>query len=886
MRWLARLRFLVTRWRRSSAHDGALDAELHSYLQADIDARVRAGESPADARRQALIDLGGVEQVKEVVRDRRTGAWVDGVLHDVRYAARTLRKSPGATASIVASVGLGMAAMIVGLAFANAVLFRPIPGIREPERVLGIRVEFADDGHWWNSAPLAANEARVVATGFRDIGAVAMGYESGEPVMLPAARSLRVGFVSSNYFDVLGVGMSAGTAMTETAEATDAVVAVLSHPLWVREFGADPAVIGRTIRVADWPVQVIGVASADFVEAKAAHVRRRSSEEPSDLWVSINLKYRLARLGPATGLGRTDFVVRLRDGRDLSQAQALASTVAAEVAAARGFAPATHRLVVERLGDHERRWWGPLVTVVMPVPFLVLGIACVNAANLLLARAAVREREIAVRLSIGASRGRIVRQLLIESLLLAVASTIAVVPLAFVGVRLAEDALTIAMPIDHFVVGATLAIAALTAVAFGLVPAIRAAWRPPAGGLRSSHEHDATPVQLRTRRVLVIVQVALALSLLASGNQLSAAWQGTAGSVGTPSDRLLMASFNVNALNLSPGELQHFYDALLLRTSTSGGVEAAGLARRVGMWGGYSGNVWRDVEAPRDGKPYLAGYAGGDLFGALGLPIVAGRGFTDADRRWPEPRVAIVNRTFADRVLNGRAIGQMLHVAADRETGASIAVQVVGVSEAAQLPSFRQRERPNAAVYLPAPLAPDPFLTLFVKSATSADALIPQLRALLPEIDPRVAVTEIGSLEALGTREFASLIALGQGLALLGLIALLLATGGLYAVMAHAVGLRLREFAVRFALGADAGAILAMVARQSAVLAIIGASIGMFVSLVVGAAIQAEIPDSVATGVIALIESALLLAVAMLVASLVPAVRASRVNPIVLLKDE
>jgi hypothetical protein len=188
IRWIARLRYLVGRWRRSTAHERALERELQAYLHTDIESRVRSGETPAEARRQALLALGGIEPVKEAVRDARTGAWVDGVRQDVRYAVRALRKSPGFTGSVVGSIALGMAAMIAGIAFANAILFRETPGVRDPQRLLEIRVEYQDRG--WRSFRLAPRDYRLLAEGFRDVASIAVADSMDVGVALPAPRSL------------------------------------------------------------------------------------------------------------------------------------------------------------------------------------------------------------------------------------------------------------------------------------------------------------------------------------------------------------------------------------------------------------------------------------------------------------------------------------------------------------------------------------------------------------------------------------------------------------------------------------------------------------------------------------------------------------------------
>jgi hypothetical protein len=512
MAWFARLRSALKRWRRPDASERALDAELQAYLQQETDARIRAGESPADARRQALIDLGGVESVKTRVRERRTGAWAEQALQDAHYAIRMLRRNPASTWSVIGSVALGMAAMIVFFTFGNAVLYRPTPGIKDPDRLIEITVEYPESVNGWSALRISAGGHRALAAGLEDLGPVAAFDARTVAVTLPAALSLKAALVTPNYFDVFGARLAIGRPIGADAFTHDgAEVAVLSHRLWTRELGADPSVIGRVIHVSGLPVLVAGVAVEEFTGPWD------DPDDRPDLWLPLAMVPRLNAIAQwPTAWSRTigiaghlRLVARLRDRQQIPQARARAAALATRVealddrggvalwaVAGQGTSDA-RRVVITSLRERVREFLSEVIAPAMFVPILVLVIACVNAANLLLARASDRRREMAVRVAVGANRGRIIRQLLAESLLLAAAATMAAVPLVLVGLRFLEQQFLFPMRPGAGVVIATLATVVVCAVAFGLTPALRAASRSAARGLAHSHAGEVTPLVAR-----------------------------------------------------------------------------------------------------------------------------------------------------------------------------------------------------------------------------------------------------------------------------------------------------------------------------------------------------------------------------------------------------
>jgi putative ABC transport system permease protein len=380
---------------------------------------------------------------------------------------------------------------------------------------------------------------------------------------------------------------------------------------------------------------------------------------------------------------------------------------------------------------------------------------------------------------------------------------------------------------------------------------------------------------------------------LAGGVQLVTALSALHRSSGTPPDRLLIASFDLKQLNVREADAETFYAQLLARVSRLPGVQAAGLAPARAVWTFHRGKgrdnsvvVWRPADGPREGTVPLGGYAAGHLIEALGLQVLQGRSFTDDDRRASRPQVAVVNRPFADQILEGQALGATLRVAARGQPyTAATEVRVVGVIEAAQEPSY-VRDPPYAVptIYLPAPLEPAYALALYLRANESA-AVAPLVRDVVRQIDPRVPILQLESLAQADERIFLAENTLARATAILGLIALFLATWGLYGVVSYMVTLRSREIAVRLALGARPSTILRMVLSNAMTPAALGAAVGAAAAIVIGRVIQSEVhaPGGVNPAAIAW-PAAGMIAV-MLAASALPAARAGRVNLLQLLKE-
>jgi predicted permease len=539
-----------------------------------------------------------------------------------------------------------------------------------------------------------------------------------------------------------------------------------------------------------------------------------------------------------------------------------------------------------------------VILSITPIPLLVLIMACVNASTLLLARGARRGHELAIRLAIGAGRARVVRQLLIESLLLGLLAAGAGLLLASWGLGAAGRQLSLSMPIDASVLVRALLVTLASVAASGLAPALHVTARTPFRAMGTAHADPADVQRAPRGRRLIVAQIALSIGVLTTATQLAAMIAARGGSAGTPPDRLLMASFDLDQLRFTPESAERFYAALVDRASNLPGVENAGLARGTAVWGLNTPPasiaalvVWQPGATAKDAGVILGGYAGGDLFRAVGLAVLEGRTFVPEDRHgWP--RVAVVNDAYAKRI-QGPALGRTLHVGLVQRGGhiddgafaSGRDVEIVGVIQSASEPRYDVDGTPVPKIYLPAPLQPEPALTLYLRTRSKAETVAAPLRDLVHAIDPRVPILEIGSLTTWNERSMEWAPWLMRAATCMGLLSLALAAAGLLAVVSYAVAARGREFAIRMALGSHPRGVLALVLREAMRLVIAGFVIGGGLALLATKLLQTRFYGAQGLDVYAFAGSIALLIVVMLLASAVPAIRAARVDPVAALKE-
>jgi predicted permease len=879
------------------ARDEELSEEIRAYVEIDTESKIRSGMSPDDARREALIELGGAEQVKERVREERAGVFLESLARDITYAFRSLGQAWGFSSSVIASLSLGLAAVILAFALINGMVVRPLPGVRDQDRLVEVGIQNRSVFGWGLRRTVWTDYPDVVRAleGIPSLEGLASFTESNLAATLPEPRSLKAAFVSPNYFDVLGVRPEIGrTFAPEEGHIESASVAVISRALWMREFGGDSSVIGQPIRAGGQTFAVIGVAPQGFA----------GTSRNVDLWLPIVFTDLLALDDPsgssgAGGFGPADpngskpekpirYVGRLREDAAVARVETDLGVVAAGIIASSSNPEEQFRVEVSGLSRFDS--WDEAAIIAL-IPGLVLVIAGVNAANLLLVRASRRGREVALRLALGASRIRVVRQLVIESVMLATVAAFVALALAWTGLDLLAAYIAWPIRLDGTVVIGALATAFLTALTFGLAPAFQATRQHPSAALGTSPAGSGgTRSQSRVRRSLVAGQVALSLGLLAVAFQLTSAVESLNEPPVTNPDRLLLASFDLKELRFSSDQSNTFYSALLDRARRLPGVEAAGLSGRDLLWSRRPdfGNFYF-VDPGPEGRPrfqpVVGGSAAGDLFRTLEIDVVQGRDFVEADWR-NMPEVAIVTERLASEFFDGPALGRSLRLTEQGNVPAAN-VQIVGIVESPE----ELTGQDVAAIFFPAPFFPSPFQsgtarTLYVRSQGPAGPLAPAIRDLVAQIDSQVPILELTTLDQKVRADYREKLVMSRVAALLGIVALLLASIGLYGVTSYSVAMRAREIAVRMALGARSESVLVMVLRQAGTLVMIGSALGAVLAIVIGRLIQAEIFGVAAVPFATLGGSAALLAAAMLLASILPASRAARMNPNVVLREE
>jgi putative ABC transport system permease protein len=814
-----------------------------------------------------------------------------GVSQDLRRALRGLAHTPGFTLTVVLSLGLGLAANTAAFAFLSTTLFPGLPGAADSDRLVRVRLESRCAGDEQCNRPTTFEDLRVLRDGLGGLSGLAGASRTSMAIGARGqAAMIRGALVSANYFEVLGVALPLGRGFTpEEERPANAAVAVIGHGMWQRMFGGDPSALGDFITVGGHAVRVVGVASSAF------GVASRWGMQPIEVWLPWGFAPTIGADRPSTGLRAglvfdIDAIGRIDSSTSLELVRAQAPAAAARVAATRADGTTHIALAVTPYGATNLPGAALDIAGTLLVPVIVLAIACINAANLLLVRGQQRARDIAVRLAIGASRGRIAREVLIESLLLALLSGGVAVAIGVVGIRAVESLVPMTLRIDGSTIALTFVTAIVSVIAFGVVPALRASRTAPGVALAS---RSGTPSRSRTRQILVGAQVALSVALLAVGTQTTSAVAALSRITGADDPaRLLIVTFDLSQFGMPTAAMESFYDRVAQRVKQLPGVKDVGVAPPGAVWNlpgaGLSAmKIWPPDTSPGAGRGHIGGYAGGDLFETIGLRLLQGRRFEPADRGGV-PRVVIVSRAAAQRYFGGHAIGRIMRVSAigrTYEQGHDVAI--VGVVESPRDPNYVRRPNAEAAVvFLPAPLEPAPALALYVRALDDPAPLLSAIRTQVDAVDSRVPFARTATLaSSLYERETEGRL-VAQALAALGVIALVLATGGLYGAVSFIVSSRRREVGVRLALGAVPRAIVIMMVTAGLRPALAGGAAGGIVALIGSALLRASMFGIPAIDPVALVVPTALLVGAVLAASIVPARRAARVDPLVVLREE
>ncbi len=796
-------------------------------------------------------------------------------MNDLRYALRALLRTPGFTAVAILSLALGIGANVTIYTIANAFLARPVPGVTDPSRLVRI--------YRGPHSPLQYRDLEFI----RDNSEVFSGV-TGEKLM-PVALANEDGvdrvlgaLVTEKYFPTLGVRPAAGRLSGFDAPEPGVV---LSYSLWQRKFGGNPRVVGQIIRVNNHPLTVQGVAPADFTSSMALW--------RADLWLSPAAAETVAGVPFARWGGSLYTTARLRPGLSLDQANAALRTLAYRIVAQdsardRDFTLRADRAngVAAELRPAAMAASGFLVFVVG----LILLIACANVANLLLARAAGRKREIAVRVALGARRSRLVRQLLTESALVTLAATLAGSAVAvwsanllggYIMARSPEPVLLSFTP-DLTVLLLTLALALFTMLLFGLLPAIRATAVPVLPVLREAAPQSSGRSRLRS--ALVGIQLALCTILLACATLFLRSLANA---------RVIDPGFNTTGIvdvpiDLGPRQLDSargadFYRRLLEQAKALPGVQSATLAAVVPLGGSnMQMRTWTPEAGGGDDRAAFAPYfnvVGPDYFGTLGIALVAGRDFEGTSD------VAIVNETMARTLAPDGPVANALGRRFSFSGANGPWVSVIGVVRDTRYNTLGEKTPPF--MYLP--FAGNYRAEMVLQVRTSADgetALRRTLPGVVRQLDPQLPPVTATPL-AQDIR--VALLAAQIGAALLGTfggLALLLATMGIYGVASYTVAQRTREIGIRSALGASAPRVVRMLLGQSLRVALIGTGIGLVLSVAAARVISSQLYGVGPTDPVTFLGTPALLAAVALLATLVPALRATRVDPVVTLRSE
>ncbi|HEX8670890.1 MAG TPA: ABC transporter permease [Longimicrobium sp.] len=875
MSWMkgvaARLRSLA----RPGGSEARMDEEFRFHIEMETEKNVRAGMSPREARRRAMIAFGGVERHREGMRDGRGLSWLRDAVRDAGYAVRTLARSPGFTLVSVLTVSLGVGATTALFSVVNALLLKPLP-VHEPARLFTVqeeRVGRVHSGAEGTSMPYERYLAYRAATPKVFSGLAAHRYLNLSVRTRSGAVPAGAMIASANYFQVLGMRPTAGRFFTADTEPA----AVLSHRFWRERFGSDPAVVGQVVVLNGTPFTVAGVAPRGFDGTITGMV--------TEVWVPFEAYRAAARAGSLE-----DWVVpfgRLSAGVEREAAAARVSAVAKSIPPeephTKVFGAALEQMT--GLPGNARRPLAGFLGMLLATGALVLLIASANIAGMLLARAVARRREVAVRLAIGAGRGRLVRQLVTESLVLFLAGGVGGMLLALAVTRafgridfpVAERIVFEVTP-DLRVLAFSLAIAAATGIGFGLVPALQATRAELLPGLKEGASHLATG-RVRGRSLFVAAQLAMAVLLMVIAGLFARTLRhGLAVDPGFQPEDVLVSTTDLGPHGYDETRGRDFYRQLTERVRALPGVESAGLTDIALLAGSSHGE---DVEAatpgaaePRRVNVSIAVVDAG-YFSTLRIPLATGRAITDADRPG-SPRVVVVNQRLAMQLWPGEnPLGKRLRKGSEEW-------EVVGVARDGKYASVS--EEPRAFAFFPFAQSYSPRMVLHVRGGGAGlrEMIRREVRALDPDIavENQTALASMVGLTLLPQRVAAILVGV------LGVLGLALAGIGVYGVLAYQVAQRTREFGIRLALGASARHVMRLVVGRGALLAAGGAAVGLLMAAGITRFLRSFLIGVSPLDPLTFAGVAVTLAAVALLASYLPARRAVRVDPMQALRAD
>lgn len=879
-------------WRRKQE---SLDDEIRDYLDRETQFNIDAGLSPTEARYAAQRKLGSTSLVKENTRAAWGWTSIERFWQDIEYGFRMLIKNPGFTLVAVISLAIGIGANSAMFSLADGLILRPLP-VPHPNEVVTAGFNTSVGGFGGITASyrdyLDFRSASKSFDGFLASSTYTFGFSKGPD----SPAQLKMGMlVTGNFFRVLRVNPELGRDFTEeedTVPGRDAVV-ILGHELWNKDFASDPAIVGKKIRLSGIEFTVIGVAPERFTGLD--NYFRPSLYIPIAMWPRFMSDPKINPL-EARDYRQLTLKGRLKPGISVEQAQAEFTGIAK--ALERSYPETNRDRVVEVRTELQRRLErsppdAQITAMLLILALAVLLVACANVAGLLLSRAPVRAREMALRLAIGAGRPRLIRQLLTESMLVALAGGLLGLAIGYAGVGFLNHLspptdlpVQLSVQLDERALIFSLTVSLLSAVFFGLAPAMQTTRTDVISGLRTAGGETPHRRRLFGRNALVAVQVALSLVLLMVSTFIYRGFQQMLGAgPGFRTGHLLMMSFDPTLLRYNETQTQQFYRQVAERAHTVPGVKSATLASGVPMDGNNLGSVTilpEGLQIPKgqENPSIFSSTVDEHYFDTMDLPVVRGRGFRASDTS-SSPHVAVVNEQLAKHYWPDRdAIGKRFRLNPPDGPWA----EIVGVTKTTKY--LWIAESPVDFVYLPFAQHPQTQMTLLAQSSGDAANLALPLRQMIREIDVNQPVFNVRTFD-----DFYQFRAVGQPnviirtVGMMGLMGLVLALVGLYGLVSYAATRRSREIGIRMAIGAARGTVLRMVLRQGLMLTLIGMVIGLTASFGAERLLNTVFATNGVDFITYLLVAPTLLAVTAL-AVYIPARRASRIDPMRVLRYE
>ncbi len=885
-------------WRRLLATrelERRLDAELRFHFEQQVTDNIRAGMSQEEARRAANLKIGGLESLKEDCRDARGTRWVENLLQDIRFTARSLRRSPSFTLTAVLCLGLGIGANTTIFSVVDALMIRELP-VRQPQRLVLLgegHASGSNDG-FPNSPPdlfswAFLQELRAKNTVFSDVLAIrSYGFSGharfggGGTALEPVTAEL----VSNNYFNLLGVSASVGRVFTPGD--TGAALAVLRYGYWQKRFGRDPSVLGRSVTLNGMVCTIVGVAAPEFFGSVTGAapdfwvpLRRDSEALNQSLWLIGRMKP-----GVTVAMAEANTNVLFRQWLHTVAGLQLSPERLRDMQRARVILTDASR----GLSRLRREFSRPL-QILMVLVGLVLLITCANIANLLLARATSRLREISVRIALGASRRRLLVQLLSESLFLALIGgglgillSPAAIRLLLVIVSRGPQPVPLEAGLNTGVLLFTFALSLLTGVVFGIAPALHLTRVDAGPALKEGKGMGRSRAQKRFGKALVAVQVALAFFLtVGAGLFVISLRRLEQTNVGFDKAHVLLFRLDSDSSARKGAALQNAYRRLLTSVQAMPGVQAASFSEVTFDEGHWRTMVWPEGVARSEAtaKTFNGDHVGADYFRVLGTPLALGRGFDRRDTA-KSPAVAIVNETFARSLFpNESPLGRRFFLERD-----STGYEIIGVVRDARYESVRERPMGAFFVYNEQDTELNGYSDLLVRTETQPGPLTNAVRRTIHAETPDLAISLVRTLAEQVDASLGRERLLADLAGSFGILALLLAALGLYGVIAYSVARRTHEIGIRIALGARPANIAGSVLCESLSIVSLGLICGLAAALFCGHFVASQLYGVSADDPLSIGGAAALLFATALIASLLPGRRAALLDPLAALRQE